>query len=199
MTAPTSYTDTRDVRTIPTVTATTRGDRYIGSTPAGEHVYVELSITHHPPQYTTTGELVKRETVDHRTVTSYQELTASGTTRSSRYGSESAGQIIGTLEEIDLATLTITPEELRDLQRVWKSAHLNGMNAACVHQQNINHIQDYREWKAAAAEQTARCPRGYAYGSKWLVRALTNEELATARRLIARIASNPRYPALPKR
>lgn len=117
-----------------------------------------------------------KETVEHTTVKDYTELSICGEilTKNGR-GWYSGGQIDSTLQEALEAVggyreLNITRKQLKEILSIWKEWHLNGLKAGCIHQESFNVNEgDFYEKQAI---ETAKCPHGYKYGSKWLVKEL---------------------------
>jgi hypothetical protein len=92
-----------------------------------------------------------------------------------RWQEEGGGQCQDRIREMFNGPLWPDITELLD---IWDAWHLNDMQSACVHQQNGAHVkpgsnQWIDEWDEMVAEQRARCPERYAYGSQWLVKPLT--------------------------
>jgi hypothetical protein len=112
--------------------------------------------------------------VDHQPLNGYKELSICGDIYY-KNGLGMCGQIDGTLRKSEWRELNVSKEELDEILAIWDEWHLNDLNAGCCHQDRVMNNQGYDEWKKAAAIETAKCPHGYAYGSKWLVRVLPED------------------------
>ncbi len=119
------------------------------------------------------------ESIGHRRLSWYHELTISGDIYyKNGCGICECGQCSETIHRgIDDLKPTkgvmMSREDLITVLFVWDRWHLNSMNAGCKHQSATlglsNYIEEYNE---LAAIETAKCPNGYKYGSKWLVEPL---------------------------
>ena len=118
-------------------------------------VHVELRInTKHKTQ----------QTIEHREVTDYYTVSICG-----EIGNASFGQNIDTIAELHYLK---TPQiDLQRLKSLWKEWHLNDMQPNCIHQVAF----PANEWDERAAQETEKCPDGYRYGSKWLLKEAPQE------------------------
>jgi hypothetical protein len=182
------------------------GLRLIGRDRNGARVYVELDIKHHGPDVTTDGAPITKQTTDHRHLAEYDDISICGAVVPKHCrDAQSFGQCTDALDTLDPATLTITRDEVRDLRRLWQKRHLSGMRAHCIHQDAAAHIDREgistypggwftgKHWDRAIAEQTAKCPHGYRYGSQWLVDVIPDSDMQTARHLANRLRGLPKY------
>lgn len=117
------------------------------------------------------------ETVDHRLINAYEELSIVGDiTGKHQRNPWACGQVKSILRE--MVPCSIEGDERawsdgeRQLLDIWDRWHLNGMKAPCIHQGMVPHGKPYGVFKVYAAEETAKCPKGYRWGSKWLVEEL---------------------------
>lgn len=125
------------------------------------------------------------ESIGHRRLSWYHELTISGDIyfKNGR-GLSSCGQCSETIRAglKDLKPtkgVMMSRADLETILHIWDRWHLNGMHAGCKHQNivlqdNYNYVEEYKE---LAAKETAKCPNGYEYGSKWLVEPLPRETM----------------------
>jgi hypothetical protein len=97
------------------------------------------------------------QTVDHAFMTGHDELTISGGIwNRQKTDFITCGQIIDELDNIVSYAPEWSRERVDVLRDMWQNYHLNGMNAGCIHQDGPGDP----------------CPRGYKYGSSWLVQPL---------------------------
>jgi hypothetical protein len=80
-------------------------------------------------------------------------------------------------------------EDYKALQRYFTDWHMNTLNAACEHQ-DTGAPTCAPDWEAMSKEQTARCPRGYVYGSAWLVNPLPASVLSHLERIAGHVKDN---------
>jgi hypothetical protein len=148
---------------------------YLGRDDTYLNVYLEIEIVHTTLETYDNARPFTRETVDHQVITEYDTLSLSGYAQKTvRSDYAYCGQIQDEIAE-HLVHPVINPWKVSQILRVWQAWHLNDMNAACVHQSDIGHEPDFEEWKKKQAIETAKCPQGYVYGSKWLVKPLPSE------------------------
>ncbi len=148
----------------------------VGMTPAGYKVRLELELRNKAGEQGDGGPVY--ETTDHRVITGYVEL-AMQTTVSERGRFIGGGQDRESLREAALGDLDeLTAEQAVELADLWDNYHLNGLKAACVHQQAeadriFSAMPGYSNSDARWAELSQLpCPEGYSYGTKWLVEPL---------------------------
>lgn len=103
-----------------------------------------------------------KETINHKHITKYQTLSICG---SSKFMD---GQIIDHIKDLEGAKLG-----LQRIIEIWKEWHLNDMQPNCIHQKSFN--CNTPEYPRLAALETLKCPKGYKYGSKWLIKELPKE------------------------
>jgi hypothetical protein len=168
--------------------ANTGGDRRIGRTRSGETLYVSIEFYKQEAP-----EQSPFQTTDHREIVEFNEVSIVGcTTKNGWY--QSFGQIVGVLDEL----LPGEFEHTEELRQVWRDCHLNGIHAACIHQDHNAHVaapNKWRKWDEVEAEQNPKCPEGYRYGSRWLVKELTEKEQLAIVRLIELLRERPPVPA----
>lgn len=138
----------------------------VGEDQDGHRVTLEMEITHHGPEFTTTGQPITHKTIDLEPVTEYDELTISGTSRGS------GGQIRdGIRANLDKYTKLYIPKQsvIRILD-IWEAHHLGGMNAGTRKQSEALQGLKYDYSQACGALERAGLlvDRGYKYGSLWL-------------------------------
>jgi hypothetical protein len=160
-------------------------DHLIGRTKDGSRIYVQVELREHHHD-------TPRTTTDHREVTDYVELSVMGL-EVPKYcrTAHSAGQIDMHIKASDFAETTLPRGMVRELWHLWERWHLNGMKAGCVHQDDVPH-QIY-DWRAAADQQTKRCPEGYRYGSAHLVETLPADVEQRIREIQAALSTQPQY------
>ena len=135
--------------------------------------FIDIAIYHHTNQ--------KRETVDHKSITSFFSLSISGSVYDTSDGdnsecrlfeedSISCGQIILSPENFLFDESDYTVSQITKLKEVWNEWHLNDLQPNCCHQ--IAFPIDDNDWSIKQARETAKCPNGYKYGSAWLVKPL---------------------------
>ena len=123
------------------------------------------------------------ETIGHRRVLWYHELSICGDIyyKNGR-GLSSCGQCQDTIRAglDDLKPtkgVMMSRADLETVLNIWDRWQ-NGLNAGCKHQSKTlgphRYIEDYNR---LAAIETAKCPNGYKYGSKWLVDPLPRETM----------------------
>jgi len=104
-----------------------------------------------------------KETMDHKKISKYRTLSISG------YGKYMAGQIYDSLFKYKDIKLDDS-NHIKQIVKIWEEWHLNDTVPNCIHQDAFNcNVGNFTE---LAAEQTKKCPKGYRYGSKWLVKDL---------------------------
>ena len=116
------------------------------------------------------------ETIDHRRAPWAHVLSMTGEifTKNGR-GTVSCGQIDMSLKDADLSQLKptkgamMTQEHLEILLKICERWHLNDLRAGCIHQaDHLPNGPNAGDWQKRADLETAKCPKGYKYGSKWL-------------------------------
>lgn len=148
------------------------------------------------------------KTIDHQTVDRYTELSMTGEiTEKTRYIDGRSAYLrqpwtYGQNDDTIRAMLDPTREDAVKLLDIWEQWHLNGMRAACCHQNNHRPTADELAawWKPQAiashkatdnyfirrsadsairdvftAGESAKCPEGYQWGSAWLVAPLPDD------------------------
>lgn len=126
----------------------------VGIRKTGKKVYVELTINQE-------AENRAKQTITHETITGYKTLSICGDHGQNR---EEIADINNYKE------LFISENDLKTITEVWERWHLNDLKPNCIHQTSFNcNVGNFTE---QAAEQTAKCPNGYNYGSQWLVEPL---------------------------
>jgi hypothetical protein len=146
---------------------------YVGRDTDNLKVYIEIelekTILETYPQFKDTP--LQKETVTHDQVTEYTTLTISGFARKTvRSNYAYCGQIYDHLS--NLAHPCISQDKLDQIIAIWQRWHLNDLHAACVHQTWFDSGVAFEIWQARANAETAKCPKGYRYGSKWLLEPL---------------------------
>ncbi len=119
------------------------------------------------------------ESIGHRRLSWYHELSITGDIyyKNGRGVSE-CGQCSETiyrgLDELKPTKgVMMSRADLETILYVWDRWHLNSMHAGCKHQaDHVPNGPDMMSFKEHAAIETAKCPNGYKYGSKWLVEPL---------------------------
>ena len=107
----------------------------------------------------------EKETINHKHVKQYNVLSV--VTENFYIG--------GQYNDFTDCDITVDKDKLNRIIELWNRWHLNDMNAGCIHQTAFDNNVKYDEWKKLQAEQAARCPEGYNYGSKWLLEPLPVE------------------------
>ncbi len=117
------------------------------------------------------------ESIGHRRLPWYHELSITGDIyyKNGR-GLSQCGQCSETIRAglKDLKptkSVMMSRADLETILDIWDRWHLNGMHAYCKHQSQI-HYHDIKEYNELVQIETAKCPNGYKYGSKWLVEPL---------------------------
>lgn len=136
----------------------------VGKDKEGRGVFLTVELTRRGPEFTTTGQLIERETVTHQKVAEWLELSISGVVQ----GGE-GGQIQEAIDQMNYAILSGKQiGEISEIRQIWDRWHLNGMKAGCVHQM----AGDYDRPEISGQV----CPvTGYKYGRAWLVDPLPPE------------------------
>jgi hypothetical protein len=172
--------------TTATIQETAQGlalaDNLIGRDSAGSKYYISVEIK--PAQ----GESVD---IFHRPVTGAPVISMSGAIVT-KYGSRefdrgyiSAGQCLGSFNQITRFTNRWSAGELADILAIWREYHLNELTSHCVHQD-----------KAVQWDKVEPCPAtGYRAGSAWLYSPIPDSVLITLTGLIIkhRKDSRPAY------
>ena len=117
------------------------------------------------------------ETTDHQTIFKYRTLSICC---DAYYF---CGQSYDTLEQMlkdDVLKLIIPIGQFKHIIALWKRYHLNDLSPNCEHQKVFNCNENFTE---QAQRETDKCPKGYAYGSKWLISPLPQEIQKEIRRL----------------
>lgn len=159
-------------------------DRFIGYTEDCRQIFVsaELAIRSGPD-----------ESVNHIMLTDYYTFSMMGTVYDGAGQFYSGGQCIEELD--DIVSSPLSREQLDTLKSLWRDCHSNTMKAPCVHQSGLPFWKDipygdrpaYNSpiYKAIMKDQQERCPQGYAWGSKWLVEPMTDQQIGAATVIIA--------------
>lgn len=143
----------------------------------GSNVYLELNISEVDDSQTESFRLdskgnryditkgISHETINHDIVTKYKTLSLSG------YSKSYAGQI---LDDLNSENINFKCDEqiINEIVKIWKEYHLNDLQPNCIHQESFNCNHDYDNQSKI---QTLKCPNGYQYGSKWLIKDLPQE------------------------
>jgi len=104
-----------------------------------------------------------KETIDHKEISKYYTLSISG------YSKNFGGQIYDELKNLN----GINKSYIETITKVWKEWHLNDMQPNCIHQKAFNCNKG--DFTKQAEIETKKCPKGYKYGSKWLIKELPTE------------------------
>ena len=106
-----------------------------------------------------------KETIEHKVINKYKTLSISG------YSVDRGGQIYDFLLSKEFKPLKNF--NVKRLVEIWKRWHLNDLRPGCIHQEKP--IRG-KEWDTLEWERlTKMCPKGYRYGSKWLVEELPED------------------------
>jgi len=127
-------------------------------------IFVELNIQRVKTAYF-------KETIAHKRIRAFEVLTLSGYAHK-KYSrdSEYAGQIYDKLALENIKTYMIPKNTVKRIVEIWKKYHLNDMQPNCIHQKAFN--CNVKNFDLLAEIETKKCPVGYKYGSKWLVKVL---------------------------
>lgn len=101
------------------------------------------------------------ESVEHKTLTKYKTISIAGTM------SNSGGQIYDYITKENV-NFILSDERIQRIVILWKEWHLNDCHAECMHQTSFD--ANDGDFEELAKKETAKCPKEYAYGSKWLVK-----------------------------
>ena len=126
-------------------------------------------------------DAVMKQTVDHEFVDEYFTLSVVGKVIYSGAIVE-FGQYREAFRDIDYPY--VNNEAIVYLDDIWKKYHLNDMKAACSHQTPFPTNIDYDDWRRLQQIETDKCPKGYKYGSKWLLEVIPDEEVSKIRDFI---------------
>jgi hypothetical protein len=185
----------------PVNNATTGRERYVGRTDGGERVFVRCELAYKPPRVDAMGVIHWTETIDHRNVLGCMRLSFSGCRiEKGQQDAWTFGQIDFSADEFETGVPDVPPAILRKIERLWTTKHLSDMHAECIHQERGAHVVPGSgrwltncQWDEMVAEQTARCPVGYQYGSAWLLDELTEDDIRDAREIIDVLSTQPEY------
>jgi len=98
----------------------------------GSPIVLTLEIKYKGPEFTTTGELIFKQTTSMEEVSEYDTLSICGSTTGE------AGQMQDSIrEQLRKIKLNIPKESLLRILDIWDVWHLNEMTAACVHQKAL--------------------------------------------------------------
>jgi len=145
---------------------TLMNDGLMGRTANGDRGYVAVMLTDY------TGEA---QTVEHDTVTAWQEVSITGTVvEKGRRNASQGGQCIDALRAVvDTSGTGYTVGDARSIAGVWERWHLNGMRSKCAH-------QDPSPWGDTPWDKCEPCKlTGYKAGSAWLVEQLPHDGTGT--------------------
>jgi hypothetical protein len=93
-------------------------------------VDLEIELRHIGPTYTTTGEIVQKQTTDHRMLAEYNELSVCGSIWNPGHSDiYSGGQNID-----EIAALFPHNRQVQRIHAIWSEWHLNDMTSGCIHQ-----------------------------------------------------------------
>lgn len=132
---------------------------FVGRTAEGARMWVSIELR----------ERGAGQTIDHKRVENYTELSITGSLVERGCRSISAcGQIISDLATVvDYRDSAFDEAAVGALLILWYRWHLNGMRAACSHMTEMPVDRSYD------ARRHITCPEtGYRYGSAWLVEPL---------------------------
>lgn len=120
----------------------------------------------------------EKETVNHEIINEYVTLSICGEIKTmNNRGWYSCGQILNTIRNEGMRKLNIPKHELRLILNIWDEYHLNDLKPNCCHQESFNcNLSNFKELQQA---ETDKCPNGYRYGSKWLVREIPSDVIDT--------------------
>jgi hypothetical protein len=152
---------------------------YVGRDADNLKVYIEVKLEKTTletyPDHKDTP--LTKETVTHDQVVNYITLTISGFAHKTvRSDWEYGGQIIEQIR--NLAHPCIPQDKLDQIVTIWQRWHLNNIKAACIHQTDFGNV-DSTDWQTKANVETVKCPKGYRYGSKWLLEPLPQSVIDT--------------------
>jgi hypothetical protein len=157
---------------------------YLGEDAEGFHHYIELRLTDHETER-------PKVTMWHDEVHKYASFSASGIITAQRGRFSNIRYVVAgqCLDQTINAPGLMKRGDMTERDRLmildyWQAYNLNDMQPGCKHQQPIKTSDP--EWEALAAEQTARCPEGYRYGSAWLLNPLPEVVEKNIRALIAK-------------
>lgn len=147
----------------------------IGIDPNGYTVYVTLELR---------DENRERMTVDHKAISGYRVLSITGHAQYRPHqDSVYCGQIQDTIRQTlaNFRRLYIPKEKILQILDIWDKWHLNDMQAGCTHMERPKKglEWDTKEWERLSSQ----CPKGYEYGTAWLVRELPQDIVDTVNKL----------------
>ena len=127
----------------------------------------------------------ERDTVNHSKIKGYEMLSISGMGKNPhRNDCDYAGQIYDEITPSNIKTYYIKRKTLNEILYIWREWHINDLRPNCEHQTAFDcNIDDYTE---RAKVETKKCPKGYAYGSAWLVEPLPRDIVSRIKILIER-------------
>jgi hypothetical protein len=150
-------------------------------------IWLEVAICLHDDE---------QENVHHISVKNYVTLSISGYGKKPRNKDISyGGQIIDELKPENLAKNLIPQTDLDEIVEIWKRWHLNDMSAGCIHQGEIGVNSPHDNWKRLQAIETAKCPIGYVYGSKWLLEPLPADVIIRIKKLFGQTKNQSVAPS----
>lgn len=156
---------------------------FVGRTAEGDRVFVTIELRER-------GSERPSETTEHKQVTTYTELSITGTVVAYRGRSVvAAGQIRDDVAAVvDFEGSAFDEAAVGALLILWNRWHLNGMQAGCAH-------MDLPADTSYDARQGITCPQtGYVYGTKWLVEDLPDEIVGVVEGFLALDSGNvPNY------
>lgn len=147
----------------------------IGIDPDGYTVYITLEIR---------NENRERFTVDHKSISGYKVLSISGHAQYRPHQDYNyCGQIQNTVRQNldNFRKLYIPKKKILQILNIWDMWHLNDLQAGCVH---MGKPKKGLEWDTKEWERlTLQCPKGYKYGTAWLIKELPQRIIETVNKL----------------
>jgi len=101
-----------------------------------------------------------KQTIDHKRIQKYKTVSISG------HSKNMGGQIYDYFEGTE-------DKRIQRIVKLWKRWHLNDMRPNCIHQTAFDCNKG--NFTELAKIETEKCPKGYAYGSEWLVEIVPDE------------------------
>jgi hypothetical protein len=171
----------------------------IGEHPELGRVTLEMEITHHGQEFTTTGDPIVKKSVNLEDVTEYDELTISGTSRNG------GGQINDSIREhLDgFKKLYVPRDSVVRILDIWDAHHLGGLNAGTRKQKaavdaylkQTGKRYDYADVAQYLETMGFSPENGYKYGTAWLVSPLPEPVKAEILALFSPESEQPTEPA----
>lgn len=146
----------------------------------------------------------EHQTTHHAKITDPYRVAVTGTIKSKRpsgyWQDEGGGQVGDYVDWESAKPGRRFPADIAELIKTVWGWHLNDVKAACAHQTVVWEQGPYG--RQPSLELTEPCEEsGYRYGSAWLVEPLSEDQLATIRRLIEVLRKNgtgvgPNHPVI---